>query len=204
VTSKIKPIPIKPESIEIKTGKPTLQPLVNPIVITTKISPNKAIESNESTAQPATTNESKVLDLKSVKPIASQIVQAESKKAVYASHEEDTTKVLASAPTKAPHPKLHLVPIIATEKEAKVNPADILDGIATTKPNNKFFVQLIASKDKNKLLNMKKELAKDHIYAKLQSTKSGAATVYRLRVGPFSDKNQAKNELATIKEHLAN
>lgn len=226
VTSKIKPVQIKPESIEIKAmDKPNPDKSKNPIVVESVSLPTTIIESSESSTQfkPIYLNKTKQLQAVANKALASTAITSNHEKQLTsessgANQEKQTTsapdKMLTEKQTKPTttkttltnKPNFHITPIIATEQvnKATSNPLDILDGIAPENTHAKFFVQLVASKDKNKLLTIKNRLAKEGIYTKMQSAKKDNGTVYRLRIGPFKNKIEAKAKLTEIQEKLAN
>lgn len=228
VSSKIKPIQIKPESIELKTHNKTNSSdvLNNPIIIESRanISNNQVVlESNnintntvahgsESTNQVSSKTVNKLESSTSIhktintnnsttlKP--SSAVDILDDKTGTADDAE--TKPLASKPTKTVN--LHITPTIAIEQGSirKATPEDILNGTIPDKARSKYFVQLMASSDKTKLIAAKNKLAHGGVYASIQSAKHGDNTIYRLRIGPFNDKNKAKSKLAEVQEKLNN
>lgn len=85
-------------------------------------------------------------------------------------------------------------------KTSKPSPEDILNGIeggANAKPS-RYYVQLIASSDKDKLIHFQNALANQGVKTTIQSVDTPNGTVYRLRVGPFTNKDEANNMLKTI------
>ncbi len=83
VTSKIKPVQIKPESIEIKAGnKPNPDKLKNPIVVESALLPTTTIESSESSIQfkPVYLNKTKPSKREASKASASTTIKSDYEK----------------------------------------------------------------------------------------------------------------------------
>lgn len=212
VTSKIKPIQIKPESIEVKTSKKTVHQdnLSNPIIVESRSNVNNAIITTASApriehiyaGEPKLT----VNKPKAASSTVKAILEDKHKNSSSPDNVINQQQVAASAPDAKQNPNLHITPIIAIEQSSShlATPEDILNGITTKTSKAQFFVQLTASKDKNKLLAIKSKLAENGIYTKLQTVKHGDNTLYRLRVGPFNDKISAKTKLIEINEKLNN
>lgn len=200
VTARIKPIAINPKTIEI-----------NPKINATSI-PNTAIHTEKSTLMAS----NPIMD----KETASQVIQNTSASGgfkasvVNLDNNSDAAKVnslnakkdAASASAKSvSSPLAKLSPQIVSEAphRKKLTPEEILNG--ATLPENEephFFVQVMASSNKNKLIQIEHELAKRDIKAMLQSSTHGDTTIYRLRIGPFTDRDTATNRLSELKDQL--
>ena len=90
-----------------------------------------------------------------------------------------------------------LKPRIITETP-KLSPDDILNGQSNKNSKPIYYVQLIASSDKNKLIQMQNNFANKGIKTIIQSVDTPKGTVYRLRVGPLSNQMDAENMLKDI------
>ena len=224
VSSKIKPVQIKPESIEIKTNKNASTPIKsgnNPIIVE-----SKALALNETTPHPeSSTNASsakidhlhsslpKIAKAQTVKKDTSDIVNNVNPAKEISStpkNEKQTSvkKSVASSPTgsKSKLTHMHINPIVATEQATvnNANPQDILDAIDNKKSKPQYFVQLLASTDKAHVLMIKTQLSASGISSKVESIKRGNKTLYRLRIGPFHDKAKAMAKLTQVQDKLAN
>lgn len=232
VSAKIKPIPIKPESIEIKTHNKIVSSAIlnnNPIIVESREDFNKTVNTESQTkniTKPiAAENESATLVKTQVmeKSVASASAHKDLSKNNSAplkstvnpsdlldQSQDDTNnsdkKPVSSKEIVAKPVNLHITPTIAIEQGTvrKPTPEDILNGTLPEKAHPKYFVQLMASSDKTKLAAAKSKLASKGIFSSIQSTKHGTNTIYRLRIGPFNDKNKAKGKLAEIQDKLNN
>ena len=157
------------------------------------------------------------------KPMASQVVTASSPiiAAPAPSKEISSTPVavpikasspvVASSPSKANPPvkilntdtkntaPQTLKPRIVTDTpKTTLSPEDILNGQSKSSSKPRYYVQLIASSDKNKLIQMQDTFANEGIKTIIQSVDTPKGTVYRLRAGPFSNQNDAERMLKNI------
>lgn len=97
--------------------------------------------------------------------------------------------------------KMALKPRLITDViKPHVSPEDILNGqdASTASPTYRYYVQLLASLDKNKLIQLQDALAGKGIKTIIQSVDTPNGIVYRLRIGPFSDKNEAQSMLDNV------
>ncbi|MDQ5921512.1 MAG: DedD protein [Pseudomonadota bacterium] len=102
-----------------------------------------------------------------------------------------------TAPTLMFKPRLITDPI-----KSKLLPEDILEGkdADSVVIGNRYYVQLIASSDKEKLIHFQDILANKGIKTLIQNVDTPNGIVYRLRVGPFNNKNDADSMLNTVTE----
>ncbi len=183
VTTRIKPVAITPQSIEIKNAS-------NPISV---------VDSSSST-----NNASSVIALK---PVQSSAVISQGRIAVIAASSPVITPVLPSAVVAESSPLIieskvaaTVAPllkgiIVALKVQQKSSPADILNGIAPqNKDTTQYFVEFTVSSDKAHLDEIKRDLRSQGMPStiiKAQSP-SSSTTLYQLRAGPFTTRDQAR------------
>lgn len=92
---------------------------------------------------------------------------------------------------------LNLSPRVVIEKtKSALTPKQILNGEKTTTTTNKYYIQIIALSDKNKIIQLRNELSQKGIKTIVQQiTTPNHTVVYRLRMGPYSNKRMAKVDL---------
>lgn len=151
------------------------------------------------------------VEIKNTSPVASKPVTAPapttqavatttigSKNIVASAH----TKKVSSTPFKIVipvNPTQSLKPRIITDThKSSLSPEDILNGQSNQSIKPHYFVQLITSSDKNKLIQMQDNFASKGIKTVIQSADTPNGTVYRLRSGPFSNETDAQSMLKYI------
>ncbi len=204
VTSKIKPIVINPKTIEIK---PKSNSSAN---IKTAITEHH-LSSSSSTTQSLTKQQP--ITNQNVTETASMPIHAatSSEVKINASAESKLTSRrsgTASATVSSTTPNLATItPELVSEasNRKKLTPDEILNG-ATVPDEDKtpprFFIQLLASSNKDKVTAVKHELDKKNIEASIQSLNKHGHTIYRLRIGPFTNQHTAQKQLSNVKEQL--
>jgi cell division septation protein DedD len=91
------------------------------------------------------------------------------------------------------------IPRIVEESYQQQTPEDILNGtVASSNHSNHYFIQLIASNNKAKLIKLQQDLTKEGILTFIQPIQTTNGAIYRLRMGPFANKDAANKNLATI------
>lgn len=211
VSSKIKPVAIKAETIEIKsTATNTKINTSSPILE----SANQVIR-NSNALKAASGTKSQMIE----SPTTTLSIESKSTPAVLApsSHPKEPEQqqpedILNANPLQkhtsssntSKHSKQHIRPAIVADqaKMAKPTPEDILNGVIPKASKPQYFVQLAVSNNKEKIVNLKSELAKSGISSKLQSSSNGDKTIYHLRIGPFNNKNKAQEKLTEAQEKL--
>jgi cell division septation protein DedD len=88
--------------------------------------------------------------------------------------------------------------IVIDTPKTTLSPEDILNGQSKPSTKPRYYVQLIASSDKNKLIQMQNTFANKDIKTIIQSVDTPKGTVYRLRTGPFSNQTDAERMLKDI------
>ena len=78
------------------------------------------------------------------------------------------------------------------------SPEDILNGGVPSPAKNRYYIQLLSSVDKDKLIDMQNIIANKGFKTVIQSVDTTGGTVYRLRVGPFSDQDEAQSIIKNI------
>ncbi len=198
VTARVKPIPVNPETIEIKnttntqtnvTEKSTSASAGIAQNITTKNS--SLITQNASTNSTATANQT-------VKATSSATIQAS-----IISKENSSSSVIATE-SKNSFDLATLKPIIISDViKHKPTPDEILEGKAeTTKPV--YFVLLISLNEKKSANEVHQQLLENDIHSTIQTTIVNKKPMYRLRIGPFLNKDMANKRLTEIKNKLGN
>ncbi len=182
VIANIEPIPVRPKIIEIKsTASNVIQNNFN------NASATKAIASSIIASAP-------VEQVIASAPIneASQVVK------VIASQTE-TNNTNASSPLAILKPR-----IVTDTVKTKSTPEDILNGIdSSSKPEaTRYYVQLLGSDDKPKLLKLQATLKDKGINTSMQTVDTPNGKVYRLRIGPFTNKDAADKKLNLIKSEM--
>ena len=183
VTSRVTPIGQvkKPLNIEIKNTSPVIAP---PIDASQVVSASTNIASAPSKEILST-------------PIAESITPSSPVNDSSPSTSNQTVRVL-NTDTKNTDAQTLKPRIITDSPKPTLSPEDILNGQSTPSAKPRFYVQLIASSDKNKLIQMQDNFANKGIKTFIQSVDTPKGTIYRLRVGPFSNQTDAGRMLKNI------
>ena len=202
VTAKTKPIPVNPKVIEIKRNTS------NAATMTHKAAASAATVSNASAPIRSNQNASGIVAVNS-SGATSQVVASQSTNASSAiakpitANQVNATESGSQTESSATPLKLDIYPKVVTETaKSTLSPEDILNGKTITTPTNKYFIQLIADKDKQNLIQIKTELEKKGINSFIQPIKTNNGIIYRLRVGPFKNKTQADKRLGEIQKAI--
>ena len=181
VTATVTPIAIEPKksvAVEIKNTSSSAIARESAIAAAALAAKESALATNTPLAasSPVTLNESA--------PVA----------AVAAESDEQSESSLAQ--TMALKPRL----IEEVIKSAKApSPEDILNGEDHASAEVKrYYVQLLASLDKNRLIQLQDKLAEKGFKTVIKSVDTPNGIVYRLRIGPFTDKEEAQNMLDSV------
>ena len=189
VTAKTKPIPVNPQIIEIKRS-------ASDAAVASHKTASSIVASNVSSSISNTNqNSSAAVGLIASQPIASQTESTAviSTAAQTKNNNESTTEII----------KLDITPKILSETTgAKLSPEDILNGKTSHSPTNIYFIQLVASKNKQNITNIKTQLDKKGVRSFIQPIKTDNGLIYRLRVGPFKSKNLADKRLKELQKTI--
>lgn len=174
VTSKVTPIEVEQPKVEIKNS--AIKPVAStPTVVAKPAESSTAVATNAASA-PAKQNSSNIAVVTKTDKVESGQVES------------------SLAQTMALKPRL-----IVEQIKSKPTPEDILNGETTSVVlGSKYYVQLFASTDKNKLIKYQDTLADKGIKTIIQSVDTPGGIVYRLRVGPFTNKDDANSMLDTV------
>ncbi len=128
-----------------------------------------------------------------------QVINRDGKK------ETTTEKSTINDTTKNNTPK----PISYKAENNTPDPLDILNDTVAKKPtkstsisitkNGKFYIQLASVSHKENVLKLQNELNNKGVQTFIQEISTPKGTMYRLRVGPFGDKNTAEQKLTELK-----
>ena len=128
-----------------------------------------------------------------------QVINRDGKK------ETTTQKPAINDTTKNNIPK----PIGRKTENNTPDPLDILNDTVANKPikakaipttkNGKFYIQLASVSHKENILKLQSELNSKNVQTFIQEISTPKGIMYRLRVGPFSDKNTAEQKLTDLK-----
>lgn len=189
VTAKVKPIPVTPKVIEIgnasaaiKASAPTKQlpnasaPITDasaPINASSPVAANSAITSPGENESPGSGFRAGVIN-----------------------RGDGTTSQTTPTEAVTVTPK----PLIITMNIGhKPTPEDILNGNVDSKSETIYYIQIAASPNKSGLETIQHNLADKGIKSFVQNAKNNT---YRLRAGPFRNKNDANDKLAQIQTNL--
>jgi DedD protein len=177
VTNRITPIDVepKPVTVEIKNTNPRV------IASTPKVVASQVVPVNSSAPIASTPGK-----------IASTPAKNASSAPVNILNDSDETES-SIAQTMSLKPRL-----MAETVKAAMSPEDILNGQSDTGAKTRYYVQLLASVDKNKLIQMQDTLAAKGFKTIIQSVDTPNGIVYRLRIGPFADKDEAQSMLDNV------
>ena len=177
ITSNVEPIKVNPRTIEIKNTSSNVVRNPPPVASTVAVKPTA---SGIAASAPAPQNSSQP-----AKVIASN--------------------ALGKNTSSSPLSVLKLR-IITEGTKPKLSPEDILNGQdsndAAQVTASRYYVQLLASPDKDRLLKLQSILNSKGISTIIQSVDTPTGKVYRLRVGPFSNKDDADQKLDYIKSEM--
>jgi DedD protein len=184
VTSRVTPIDQvkKPVSVEIKNTSPVAsKPIASQVVaastpIIAASAPSKMISSTP-VAMP----------IKASSPVIASTPSRSNQPVNILNTETKNTEVQALKPR-----------IVTDTPKTTLSPEDILNGQSKASVKPRYYVQLIASSDKNKLIQMQDTFANKGIKTIIQSVDTPKGTVYRLRSGPFSNQTDAERMLKDI------
>ena len=189
ITSKVKPVnsPIK---VDIKNNSAES----NPIIVTSDNTANNinmiestpTISENVSTEPPITIS----------KTIESQ------------THHSTIviSNVVNTAPKYVPKYQAHVVTRDSSKESIKKpSPLDILNDTSknskqlnTATSDNKIYIQLAAASHKENVIQLQTELTNKGVKTFIQEINTPKGTMYRLRIGPFNNKNNAEHKLAEL------
>jgi DedD protein len=205
ITSKVRPIPITPQKIEIQS------------TISNKSDEHKdasgGIKANSTTtaasaaiAMPKTAS-SAVVATTTVATAA--VASVSNKESVVATDTAPAASIVATNQTEPAkdskeNNKFNFSARIVVEKTQtnKPTPEQILNGAEyNSSEPSKYYIQLVALSDKTKLINLQHKLAQNGIKTFIQTAKSETKSVsYRLRMGPYTSKESAQQALAKLNE----
>ncbi|MBP9741827.1 MAG: SPOR domain-containing protein [Burkholderiales bacterium] len=176
VTSNITPVEVAPKNVEIKNTSSSAKAISNNLTIS---------------SQPITTPNNN-------KAASAGIENSNASSTAIATPNIAATPN-SNAESNVAKPAMFKPRLIVEPIKSKPLPEDILNGQTTAVVlGNKYYVQLIASSDKEKLIHFQDMLANQGIKTIIQSVDTPNGIVYRLRSGPFINKNDAINMLDTI------
>ncbi len=181
ITSKVKPIPIDPQKIEIQT-------IENNKVVIQKISNNMAAQPIKNVASGNVIQNTTELNAVNKQKTLNRIVNSPS----------NDTKVQSNNSTEQINNIIKFHPKLVIEKSPnKLTPQQILNGM--TEYPLRYYVQLLASTNQNYLIKPQEELSKQNIKTFIQQIKTAdGITIYRLRIGPFSNKEDANTQINNL------
>jgi len=199
VTARVKPIPVNPKTIEIANGSKNISSSTvatsAPINAQAHIASSAAIMANKPAAS-AVTHQMSSQAIASESKIASEPIATGFKAGVVGSEHAHDSNITHS-------PKLNVTPKIISETNLhKPNPEDILNGHTTTHTSNNYFIQFVASGNKQNINVIKDELQQKGIKVFIQPIKAKNGVMYRLRMGPAKTEKAANDKLSSIQAHL--
>ena len=191
VSSNIKSIPINSNIIEVRNTNPTPVPAVQPTpqpTTTTIIKPKTEIAGNN----PSNVDnkpQSSSTEVTNLNKIASNTVAS--------------NPVVSKTQNKTPDMMMtlkDLKPRITTDEiRSNPSPEDILNGNTENNVNKIYYLQLIGLQDKKQILNLQNLLTQHGYNTSIQTIITPTTKVYRLRMGPYNNQNEANNYLNKIK-----
>ncbi|MFN8769465.1 MAG: SPOR domain-containing protein [Neisseriaceae bacterium] len=113
---------------------------------------------------------------------------------------EQSKNMLGNDTTQNKHENLALSPKVVTEKASrKLTPEQILNGETEHTNASNYFIQLMATTNKDKLIEIKQQLSSRGIRSFIQEAHtSNGKTIYRLRMGPFKTEDEAHSKLSLL------
>ena len=208
VTSKVKPIPVNPKIIEIQdtdTAKAIIKKPASGVIHQTISSEPLALKN--STSEVITTTQAKIQASQIIAPSNTDTTNNGPKIAVISKNPSDNNKPQETntnknnnTNTSASIGKLSFTPRVVTEAiKSKPTPEQILNGDIPTNLSTKYYVQLVASSNKDKINQLQQELNIKGIKTFTQEIKTANGTsIYRLRMGPFNNKDEANQKMSSI------
>lgn len=199
VTAKTKPIPVNPKIIDIKRSAGNMATANHNVASATSAT-------NSASSQIIDTRQNSSASISSTSP--SQLTVSSKISASIPTNNTLTNQANAAESNNQSESgiaktKLDIIPKVINENtKPSLSPEDILNGKTTSSTSNVYFVQFIASKNKENILKIKSELAKKGIKSFIQPIKTDNSTIYRLRAGPFKNKSTADKRLSEIKEAI--
>ncbi|MBY0379192.1 MAG: SPOR domain-containing protein [Burkholderiales bacterium] len=180
VTSKVKPIPVNPKTIEIQNIDTTKTIIKEPAKAT--------IHQTDRSSEPLT-----------FKNTSSEIITNNDwpKATIISKNSTDNNKIN----TPKSGGKLSFTPRVVTEA-VKLNPTpeQILNGDIPSAKSTKYYIQLVASSNKDKINQLQHELNNQGVKTFTQEIKTATGIrIYRLRMGPFNNKDEATQKMSSIK-----
>jgi cell division septation protein DedD len=176
VTTKVKPIPVSPKVIEIANASA-------PTNASTPVKQSTVVSS-----APINTSAPVIANINSSEPVDNGY-----KAGVLARDKTNSSQTTSTAPVSAS-------PIIITMNIGKKpTPEDILNGNTTVTPETIYYIQIAASQNKPGLQAIQTNLANNGIKTFIQNGKNN---MFRLRIGPFRNKDDANSKLAEIQSSL--
>ncbi|MFN7094400.1 MAG: SPOR domain-containing protein, partial [Burkholderiales bacterium] len=195
VTARVKPIPVIPKTIEVKNNA-------------SNVLANKPLAASEVTA--ASANSASITATSNVTQITSSsptLTASAATKSVITNVEPTNNSgfkagvISQDSPAKiqASHPSKTFRPQIVSETIThKPTPEDILNGKVGASTIKHYFIQLLATSDQTKLAKIKQDLAHQGITTATQAVTTENGTLYRLRIGPFTNPEAAHEKLTTL------
>ena len=198
ITSKVKPVPITPQKIEIQS------------TIASKIDEHKdasgiaKASNNINNASSAVVAMPKALSSAvSATIVNNTAASAPTNNAAIVTINQ-TQPVTPAKDNSQEDNKLNLSPRIVTEtiRNARPTPEQILNGAEyNSNKTSKYYIQLVSLNDRTKLVQLQHKLTQKGIKTFIQPVKSETKTVsYRLRMGPYGSKDNAQQALAKLNE----
>lgn len=203
VTAKMKPVAVEPNTVQIKN---TAMATSSAPIIAKQIASQPLLTQNN--AMPATTTNDSLVSTKEnssggykgkIESINNQFGAGTTTQAKVASKQPAATN--ESQPQRVYADHLFFTPqIVAITVKHQASPEDILNGNTTDEPSkHQYYIQLTASHDKNKLMGIKQALDSKGLQASVQAvTVRDGTTVYRLRMGPYDNKDLAQRNMAKL------
>ncbi len=184
VTSRVTPIDQvkKPVSVEIKNTSPVAS---KPIAIQVVAASAPIIAASAPSKMRSSTPVA--MPIKASSPVIASTPSRSNQPVKILNTETKNTEVQALKPR-----------IITDTPKTTLSPEDILNGQSKASVKPRYYVQLIASSDKNKLIQMQDTFANKGIKTIIQSVDTPKGTVYRLRSGPFNNQTDAERMLKDI------
>ena len=184
ITNRVTPIDQvkKPVSVEIKNtspvaSKPTASQVVTASAPVIAASASSKVISSTPVAMP----------IKASSPIIASTPSKFNTPVKILNTETKNTEIQALTPR-----------VIIDTQKTTLSPEDILNGESKASIKPRYYVQIIASSDKNKLIQLQDNFANNGIKTIIKSVDTPKGTVYRLRSGPFSKQPDAERMLKDI------
>jgi cell division septation protein DedD len=200
VTSKVKPIPLKPQNIEIKNTNQQVSNAIHALQESLPVNVSGNLKAQEASQILSTSISDKHLSSNTISNsdnIKPNTLGTTFKAQVISKNIQDNgTSISKDIST---NKTTQFIPRIVEESYQQQTPEDILNGtVASSNHSNHYFIQLIASNNKAKLIKLQQDLTKEGILTFIQPIQTTNGAIYRLRMGPFANKDAANKNLATI------